>query len=150
VYDGLVTYRRAGGAAGLTVVASLAATVPVPTDDGRTYTFRLREGIQFSDGREVGPGDVVATFERIFTMRSRWARSLLPELVGGSACTEQGPEGCDLSRGVIADEGSRTVTFRLVRRAPDFLTILAGVNFAILPADAPLVIEEPVPGTGRT
>ncbi len=37
-------YRRAGGAAGLTVVAGLASTVPVPTDDGRTYTFRLRDG----------------------------------------------------------------------------------------------------------
>jgi YVTN family beta-propeller protein len=148
VYDGLVTFRRAGGAAGLTVVADLAATVPVPTDDGRTYTFRLRDGIRFSDGREVGPQDVVATFERIYTTRSRWARSLLPELDGGSACAERDPVGCDVSRAVIADEGARTVTFRLARRAPDFLTILAGLNFVILPAGTPLAIEEPVPGTG--
>lgn len=148
VYDGLVTFRRAGGAAGLTVVAGLATTVPVPTDDGRTYTFRLRDGIRFSDGREVVPQDVVATFERIYTMRSGWSRSLLPEIVGGPTCVEQDPAECDLSRGVIADEDARTVTIRLARRAPDFLTILAGVNFAILPADTPLVIEEPVPGTG--
>jgi len=148
VYDGLVTFRRAGGAAGLTVVADLAATVPVPTDDGRTYTFRLRDGIRFSDGRELGPQDVVATFERIYTRDNGWARSLLPEIVGGAACVEQGPEGCDLSRGVIADESARTVTFHLTRRAPDFLTILATINFVILPADTPLEIDEPVPGTG--
>ncbi|HET6714485.1 MAG TPA: ABC transporter substrate-binding protein [Actinomycetota bacterium] len=148
VYDGLVTFRRAGGAAGLTVVADLAATVPVPTDDGRTYTFRLRDGVRFSDGREVEPQDVVATFERIYTMRRGWARSLLPEIVGGPACVEQDPAGCDLSRGVIADEDARTVTIRLTRRAPDFLTILASLNFVILPADTPLAIEEPAPGTG--
>ena len=64
-YDGLVTYRRAGGAAGLTVVPDLAVSIPVPTDDGLTYTFTLRDGIRFSNGHMLGPQDVVATFERV-------------------------------------------------------------------------------------
>lgn len=42
--DGLVTYRRVGGLAGSTLVPDLATTLPTPTANGLTYTFRLRSG----------------------------------------------------------------------------------------------------------
>src|SRR6516165_1518266 len=34
-------------------------------EDGKTYTFFLREGVQFSDGAELSAEDVKATFDRI-------------------------------------------------------------------------------------
>jgi peptide/nickel transport system substrate-binding protein len=148
-YDGLVTYRRAGGAAGLTVVPDLAVSLPVPTDDGLTYTFRLREGIRFSNGHVLTPQDVVATFERVLVGRRLYGRFLLPELVGGSTCTPKDPEACDLSEGVMANEAAGTVTFHLVRPAPDFLTIIATSWFAIVPVGTPIDLKsEPVPATG--
>ena len=60
-YDGLVAYRRAGGSAGGTLVADLARELPEPSDDGRTYRFRLRPNVRFSNGAPVRPADVRAS-----------------------------------------------------------------------------------------
>ena len=64
-YDGLVAYRRIPGAGGNTLVGDLAASVPEPSDGGRTYTFQLRPGLRFSDGAPVRPEDFRATIERV-------------------------------------------------------------------------------------
>jgi peptide/nickel transport system substrate-binding protein len=36
------------------------------SDDGTTYTFKLREGVKFHDGEALTAEDVVATFQKIF------------------------------------------------------------------------------------
>jgi YVTN family beta-propeller protein len=131
-YDGLVTYRRAGGAAGLTVVPDLAVSLPVPTDGGLTYTFTLRDGIRFSNGHVLEPQDVVATFERVLVGK-KYGRYYVQELVGASTCTPGDPEACDLSKGVVPDSQAGTVTFHFVRPAPSFLKILAMPVYAIVP-----------------
>ncbi|MCI0686754.1 MAG: ABC transporter substrate-binding protein [Sporichthyaceae bacterium] len=51
-----------------TPVADLAVSVPEPTNEGRTYTFRIREGAVWDapDGpRQVTADDVVRGFERL-------------------------------------------------------------------------------------
>ena len=156
--DGLVTFRKAGGAAGTTIVPDLAVSLPTPTDGGRTYTFRLREGIRFSNGEVVAPQDVVATFERALTLGDVGDGWLLRSaLVGGSNCVPEDPkdlkpedlESCDLSEGVVPDEAAGTVSFRLVRPEPDLLNIVANPAFSIVPAGTPLDLRgEPVPATG--
>ena len=147
--DGLVTFRKDGGAAGTTVVPDLAISLPQPTDGGRTYTFRLREGIRFSNGDVVTPQDVVSTFERVLTLRRTYGFLLRRELVGGSTCTPKAPETCDLSDGVVPDEAAGTVSLHFVRPQPDLLNILALHSFSIVPARTPLDLRgEPVPATG--
>src|SRR6266545_852621 len=49
-YDGLTAFRRVGGSEGTQPVPNLAAALPQPTDAGRSYTFRMRPGIRYSDG----------------------------------------------------------------------------------------------------
>jgi peptide/nickel transport system substrate-binding protein len=122
----------------------------VPTDGGRSYTFQLRDGIRFSDGDVLTPDDIVESFERILTTRGAGlAVAILPELVGASDCTTKDPASCDLSRGIVADDAAGSVTFRLVRRAPDFLSILSTPTFAILPAGTPGDLDgESPPATG--
>ena len=71
VYDGLVGFKRVGGADGNTLVPDLASALPTPTDNGRTYTFRLRKGIRFSDGRELKASAVRYSFERLFRASRR-------------------------------------------------------------------------------
>ena len=148
-YDGLVTYPKTGGPAGQAIVPDLAVSVPVPSQAGLTYTFTLRDGIRFSNGHVLTPQDVVETFERVLVKRTGEGWGSLPKLVGGSTCKPTRPEKCDLSRGVVADEGAGTVTFHLVRRAPDFLLILATPAFAIVPAGTPIDLgAAPIPATG--
>ena len=68
-HDGLVAFKRAGGTEGTKLVPDLATSVPKPTDGGKTYTFTLRKGIKFSDGKELKASDVKYTFERLFKIK---------------------------------------------------------------------------------
>jgi len=43
----------------------LCTTMPTPSDDGKTYTFKIREGIKFQDGTPLTAADVVATWNAI-------------------------------------------------------------------------------------
>ena len=40
-------------------------SVPEPTDDGKTYTFKIREGVKFHDGTPLTAHDIVATYQKI-------------------------------------------------------------------------------------
>ena len=71
MYDGLVAYRKVGGAGGATLVPDLARQLPVPTQGGRVYRFELRAGIRYSDGTPVRAGDVRASFERMLKLNGR-------------------------------------------------------------------------------
>ncbi|MFF8811002.1 ABC transporter substrate-binding protein [Streptomyces pactum] len=44
---------------------ALAAELPTVSKDGRTYTYRLREGVTFSDGKPFTAEDVVYTYTTI-------------------------------------------------------------------------------------
>src|SRR5262245_44754204 len=48
-YDGLLAFTKAGGDAAFTVVPDLAESLPTPTNGGRTWVFKLRKGIKFSN-----------------------------------------------------------------------------------------------------
>lgn len=43
----------------------ICTEMPSPTDDGKTYTFKIRQGIKFHDGTPLTAKDVEATFQRI-------------------------------------------------------------------------------------
>jgi YVTN family beta-propeller protein len=158
--DGLVAYSARPGLANGTVVADLATSVPRPSDGGRTYTFKLRRGIRYSDGSLVRPSDVRFSIERLYKLRPKPSPYVLPNeltgigflrlhLVGEAACLAS-RRMCDLSRGIVADDAAGTVTFHLVRPDPDFLAKLAYPEFDLLPPSAPLRTDgtRPVPATG--
>ena len=134
--DGLVTYKRVGGLAGSTLVPDLATSLPVPTDDGRTYTFQLRRGIRYSNGAPVRASDFRHELERVFRLDDNYGGSFYTDLVGGSACA-RAPQHCELARGVVADNRAGTVTFHLVAPDPDFLYKLAFPWADAIPARTP-------------
>ena len=39
--------------------------VPTPTNDGKTYTFKIRQGVEFHDGTPLTAHDIVATYNKI-------------------------------------------------------------------------------------
>jgi peptide/nickel transport system substrate-binding protein len=134
--DQLVAFRKAEGAAGLAVVPDLAEALPEVRDGGRTYVFTLRRGVRFSDGREVGVADVVASFRRMFRVSGPNVGSWYGIIVGAQACLAA-PASCMLEGGVVGDAVTRTVTIHLTRADGEFTQKLALPFAAVLPADTP-------------
>jgi peptide/nickel transport system substrate-binding protein len=146
--DGLVGFRRVGGIEGVQPVPDLAVSLPTPTDAGRTYTFRLRKGIRYSTGKPVRPADFRTAIERILESKPRAPTGqYFLDIVGAGRC---GPgRRCDLRRGIVSD--ARTVTFRLTKPDGDFLSKLALISAAAVPAGTPPPRPEhdrPLPATG--
>ena len=65
IYEGLYTYDR-----GYNAIPLLAESHSVG-DKGRTYTFKLRRGVKFHNGKELTAADVVASL-------TRWGRLATP------------------------------------------------------------------------
>jgi len=62
MYDNLI--RRDPRDSGKTIIPDLAHSWEI-AEDGKTYTFFLRKGVEFHDGAELTSADVKATFDRI-------------------------------------------------------------------------------------
>src|SRR5437870_4604759 len=46
-------------------VCDLCTAMPQPTDGGKTYAFKIREGVRFHDGSPLTAADVAASWEHI-------------------------------------------------------------------------------------
>ncbi len=149
LYDGLIAFQKSGGPEGFTKVPDIAEEFPKPTNDGKTYVFKIRKGIKFSNGKDLGVKDVVASLQRIFKVSSPTAGGFYSVIVGADKCIKD-PKTCTLEGGVVGDEFASTVTINLTRPDAEFFDKLALPHAAILPADSPTadVGSVPLPGTG--
>ena len=116
-YDGLLAFTKAGGNAAFQVVPDLATAIPTPTNGGKTWTFKLRSGIKFSNGQAVTTNDVVASLRRIFKVKSPTSGGFYSGIVGAAACLKT-PATCTLKGGVSANAAARTVTINLTAPGP--------------------------------
>jgi YVTN family beta-propeller protein len=162
VYDGLVALRKSGGTQGYTLVPDLAATLPLPTDGGRTYTFTLRPGVRYSTGALVRASDFRRGIQRQLTIGANPA--YYTGITGAPRCQAQ-PRRCRLSAGITANDAAGTVTFHLTQADPDFLYKLAlllavpappGTSSRVightpfLPGTGPYMISQYRPGASFT
>jgi ABC-type transport system substrate-binding protein len=114
------------------IVPSLAESYTV-APDGLTYTFKLRKGVKFSNGREVVAADVKYSIERAINPKTQGpgagffgAIAGFDDLSGGKAEILSGIETPDVS----------TVVFKLSRPDATFLHVMA-INFAsVVPKEA--------------
>jgi peptide/nickel transport system substrate-binding protein len=146
-YDTLVTYQRVGGESGLQLVPDLALTMPTVTDSGKTYSFVLRAGLRYSDGRLVKPEDFRRALERALELDAASA-SYLSSIVGAASCRIGRP--CNLDAGITISVPANAVTFHLTAPNPNFLYQLAIYFNAPVPPGIPDhdVGAHPVPSTG--
>jgi peptide/nickel transport system substrate-binding protein len=144
-HDGLVQFKRVGGAAGTEIVPDLATTLPTATDGGKTYLFHIRKGIKFSNGQVMKPSDFVRTLERQFTVPG--PTSFYSGIVGADKCSTK---GCDLSQGVVADDTNYTLTIHLTAADPEFFDKLALPFAYVVPGNTSykLTGNNVPPGTG--
>jgi ABC-type transport system substrate-binding protein/DNA-binding SARP family transcriptional activator len=144
-YDALLAHPQTSGPRALLTVPDLAVAVPVPTNGGTTFAFRLRRGIRYSDGRSVRAEDFRRAIERLFRLRSSWS-PYYAGIVGAAACTVT---HCDLRRGIVADNAAGTVVFHLAAPDPNFLANMAYLATAPVPPGTPYhPAGDTIPGTG--
>ena len=74
LYSTLLKFEADG-----TIVKDLAESYEV-TEDGRTWTFKLKEGVTFHNGKELTAEDVKATYERFMADDADAARLVVKEI----------------------------------------------------------------------
>ncbi|RUV39230.1 ABC transporter substrate-binding protein [Mesorhizobium sp. M7A.F.Ca.MR.148.00.0.0] len=149
IYDGLVAFRKAEGMDGFTIVPDLAEALPQVSNDGKTFTFKLRKGIKFSSGHDLGVKDVVASFQRIFKVSGPTSGTFYAGIVGADKCLAD-TKSCTLEGGVVGDEAAGTITINITKPDAELLYKLALPHAVVLPADTPAedMGSKPIPSTG--
>src|SRR5215467_9828856 len=64
-YSVLIRADRNNPSSTTDFVCDLCAALPQPTDGGKTYTFKIRDGVKFHDGSALTAADVAASWEHI-------------------------------------------------------------------------------------
>lgn len=161
----LVGYPSKPGAAGLQLQPDLATAMPTVTNGGKTYTFKLKTGIKFSDGNPVTAADIKYGIERSFAqdVLPNGPTYLIQDLDEGQnypgPYKDKDPQGL---KSVQTPDAS-TIVFNLTKPNSDFLYHLAtggvaspieqakddGANYAKHPlSTGPYVIENYVANKG--
>ncbi|MEV4438260.1 ABC transporter substrate-binding protein [Streptomyces sp. NPDC049577] len=130
LYRTLVTYKSSPGNDGGKLVPDLATDLGTPSNDARTWTFHLKQGVKYEDGTPVTAQDVKYNVERSFS----------PDLPGGSdyaarylagAEGYQGPaQGKHLDS--IKTPDDHTIVFELRKPFAEF------ANATVMPTFAPV------------
>jgi YVTN family beta-propeller protein len=146
--DGLLTYAKTSDAGGAVLVPDLATALPLVQDGDRTFTFKLRRGLRYSNGTVVRPEDFRHALERQYRAGTGLAALGVP-LIGAERCSSRRTD-CTLGRGVTVDDAAQTVTYHLSAPNPAFLYQLALPFGAAVPVGAPDIGPgtEPLPATG--
>jgi peptide/nickel transport system substrate-binding protein/oligopeptide transport system substrate-binding protein len=110
---------------------SLAASYTVDPD-GRTYTFRLRDGATFHNGRPITARDVEYSFKRLLDPKTRSPRRYILEPLEGARAFIDGTT--DAVRGLVIPD-DRTVVLRLERPYGPFLPQLTMINASVVPRE---------------
>ena len=103
-------------------------------DDGaKRVTFHLRNGLTFSDGSPLRPSDVQRSWLRLIDpAHPSPLASIAFDIVGAEAYL-RGQSKDPSSVGIHADDAANDLTVDLVRPAADFVNIVAGPSFSVVP-----------------
>ena len=147
VYTGLVTYKHVDGPAGSELVPGLAEALPTISADRKTYTFKLRPNLKYSDGSPVKASDFEHTIKRLMYLGGPFA--FYSSGIEGVAEYQQAKQpDADIS-GITADEARRDIKVKLSEPDGKFLFAIALADAAPTPAaKSPMKGSNAVPGLG--
>jgi peptide/nickel transport system substrate-binding protein/oligopeptide transport system substrate-binding protein len=126
LFDGLVQFDQ-----NLNIIPAIAKSWKI-SHDGLNYTFFLREGVKFHNGREVTADDFVYSFTRIVDPKSKASAAHLLGKVSGVKEFENGK-----TRYVEGFKSFGKHTFEIKLDSPfyPFLSILGIVSFKAVPKE---------------
>lgn len=102
-------------------------------DGGRQVTFQLRPDLTFSDGSPLRPSDVVRSWLRLIDPTHPSPLSSLALDIKGAEAYLRGESADPSLVGLHADDAAGTLVVDLVRPATDFVNIVAGPSFSVVP-----------------
>jgi len=126
VFDGLVQFDR-----NLNIIPAIARSWKI-SQDGLAYTFDLREGVKFHNGREVTAKDFVYSFARIINPETRSSSSdFFTRVLGAKEFIEKKTKEM---RGLIALD---RYTLKMILSEPyaPFINILAMKGAKVVPRE---------------
>ncbi|MBA2616103.1 MAG: hypothetical protein H0U90_10095 [Actinobacteria bacterium] len=136
----LMGYRHVGGPEGNELIPDLAEAEPEISEDGLTYTFKIKPGVKFAPpvDRDVTSKDVLYAFKRIGTPSLVAQYGFYYSVIEGMAeFTEKGglsAKGTNEISGIETPD-DQTITFKLTEPTGDFLFRLS------MPAAGPIPEE---------
>ena len=148
VYTPLLTYPHVEGQEGAELIPGLAEDLPEISEDGKTYTLTLRDGLKYSDGTDVVASDFEHTIKRVLNLESGGA-PFYQVIEGAEDYLKAGDPEADIS-GIETDDQSGEITINLTEADASFSNVL-GMWFAgLVPGDTPFknLTEDPPPGVG--
>ncbi|HEX2084977.1 MAG TPA: ABC transporter substrate-binding protein [Solirubrobacteraceae bacterium] len=148
VYTPLLSYRHAEGAEGAELIPGLAEALPEISEDGLTYTLKLRDGLKFSDGTDVKASDFEHTIKRVLNLESGGSAFYLG-IEGAEEYVKRGRARGDIT-GIEADDATGEITITLKEPDGSFQYVLAMDFAGIVPGDTPFenLTKNPPPGVG--
>ncbi|HEY1539493.1 MAG TPA: ABC transporter substrate-binding protein [Solirubrobacteraceae bacterium] len=147
VYTGLVTYNHAYGAAGAKLVPGVAEAMPTISADKKTYTFKIRPGLKYSDGEPVVASDFEHTIKRLTYLGGPYS-SFSSGIVGVPEYLKTKNPNADIS-GITSNDKTGEITVKLTAPDSKFLYAIALVSSAPTPAaKSPFKSSTTIPGIG--
>jgi peptide/nickel transport system substrate-binding protein len=147
VYTGLVTYRHAEGDEGAELIPGLAEAMPTVSADKKTYTFKLRKGLKYSDGSPVRTGDYENTIKRLLFLGGPFS-SFSAGIEGAAEYQEAKKAKGDIS-GITSNEQTGEIKVTLSEPDSKFLYAQGLANAAPTPAaKSPFKASRNIPGIG--
>ncbi|WP_370948904.1 ABC transporter substrate-binding protein [Amycolatopsis sp. cg5] len=114
-----------------TVVPDLATDTGRPSDDGKTWTFTLKDNIHYADGTPIVAADIKYGIERTFAAAFTGGLAYHKKLLVGAE-NYKGPfEGAELASIEVPDP--KTIIFRLAQPYGDWTWIASTPPFAPVP-----------------
>ncbi len=102
------------------------------SEDGKIYTFHLREGLEWSDGTPITTDDFVWSWRRALEPTTAAQAAFLFQDIKGAMAFHSSKGTWD-DVGIRADRETGTLTVELAHPAPYFLSLVSEVNFALAP-----------------
>ena len=147
LFETLVTTKPGG-----TEIEPLLATEYEPSNDGKTWTFTLKEGVKFHDGTDFDAEAVCFNFDRWYNFKGVQQSSSVSyywqTVFTGYAKNESPDLGASLYKDCVAQDGKAVIN--LSSASASFLSGLALASFSIASPKALVDFEaDKVTGTGE-
>jgi peptide/nickel transport system substrate-binding protein len=131
IFRTLTTRHRVPGQAGDEVVPDLATDIGKASDDAKTWTYHLKDGLKFDDGTPITSKDIKWGVERAFAPELPGGIPYLRDWLAGGADYKGPYKGKELDS--IQTPDDKTIVFKLRKPEGDFPYVATATQFAPVP-----------------